>query len=84
VWKTAFMEFNKTGTIEQFTELFVNWTQKIFSEKYLINSSMHKAFRSFVDDNNEWAKRWLLEKYVIEILDKNFNPTEPRWANLSP
>lgn len=83
IWEEAFAEFKQFGVIQQFTELFVNWTQKIFSEKYL-NSSMHKAFRSFIYDSNEWIKRWLLEKYVIEILDANFNPVEPKWMSLNP
>lgn len=80
-WEQAFTEFKRVSLIQQFTELFVSWTQKIYSETYL-NFSMHKAFKSFVLNSNEWIKRWLLEKYVIEILDKNFDPIEPKWTAL--
>jgi len=44
---------------------------------------MHKAFKSFITDNNDWVKRWLFEKYVIENLNKKFDPVDPKWASLN-
>jgi len=82
VWEEVFSEVKQVGTSQQFAKLFVRWTKTIFSEKYL-NSSMHKAFKSFITSNNEWVKRWLFEKYVIEILDKNFDPVVPKWISLN-
>lgn len=80
-WDQAITELSKCVTQEKTASMFVKQTKNLHEHGYKETTSMRKAFKDFVSEGESKLKDWLLQNYIVEELNSNFEPKK-NWQSL--
>jgi len=73
-WDQAMTELSQCVTPDKTASLFVKQTKSLHEHGYKETTSMRKAFKNFVSERESRLKDWLLQNYIVEELNSNFEP----------
>jgi hypothetical protein len=82
LWKDAIEELSQSLTPDKTASAFVMWTKELHKKEYKKTTSIRKAFKDFVSAREDWLKNWLLQNYIVEELNSNFEPKKS-WKAMS-
>jgi len=74
MWNLAVTELSQSLKPDKTASAFLKWTKKLHEDGYKETSSIVKAFGNFVSERDDWLKNWLLQNYIVEELNSNFEP----------
>jgi len=80
-WNSTVTELSKVTTPAETASAFIKWTAKLHKHDYKETMSIRKAFKNFVCKTDTWMKEWLLQNYIVEDLDSNFEP-KTKWQEM--
>jgi hypothetical protein len=81
-WNQAITELSQHLTPDKTASAFVKCTKSLYEDGYKETTSIRKAFKNFVSVRDNWLKNWLLQNYVVEELNSNFEPKKS-WQAMS-
>ena len=81
-WNQAITDLFQAQTSEKIASEFVKWTNILYKNDYNEMTSIRKAFMYFVTMSDSWLKHWILQNYIVEEFNSNFE-LKKSWQALS-
>jgi hypothetical protein len=75
-WSHAITELSQSPTPDITAIAFVKWTKKLHEDWYKETTSVRESFKNFVSTRDGWLKSWLIQNYIVEELNANFEPKQ--------
>ena len=80
-WDNAITELSEVTTPAETASAFIKWTITLHNKDYKETTSVRKGFKKFICNTDNWMREWLLQNYIVEELNSNFEP-KTKWQEM--